>query len=53
MKLVELAIIDVLKNVENKCTFSIINFMKSKLRNQLITNVDLVIRMYAWDLFTL
>jgi hypothetical protein len=53
MKLIELAIVVVLRNVDDKHTFSTINFMKSKLKNQLATNFDLVVRMYAQDVFTL
>jgi hypothetical protein len=53
MKLVELTIVFVLRNVNDKHTFSTINFMKSKLRNQLTTNLDLVVRMYVQDVFTL
>jgi len=51
-KLVELAIV-VLGGVEDECFFSIITFTKSKLGNQLTTNMDLVVRMYAHDFFTL
>jgi hypothetical protein len=53
MKLIELAIIIVLGSVDDKHTFSTINFMKSKLKNQLITNFDLVVGMYVQDAFTL
>jgi hypothetical protein len=52
-KLVELAIVAVLGSVENELIFSTVTFMKSKLRNQLITNLDLVVRMYVQDFFTL
>ncbi len=52
-KLVELAIALILKSVEDEHAFSIVTFMKSKLRNRLTTNLDLVIRMYVQDFFTL
>jgi hypothetical protein len=52
-KLVELTIVVVLGSVEDECFFSIITFTKSKLGNQLIINMDLVVRMYAHDFFTL
>jgi hypothetical protein len=52
-KFVELAIVFVLRNVDDKHTFSTINYMKSKLRNRLATNLDLVVRMHAQDVFTL
>lgn len=52
-KLVEFAIVVVLGNVENECTFSTIIFMKSKLRNHLTTNLDLVVSMYVQCVFIL
>ncbi len=52
-KLVELTIVIVLGNVEDECTFSIVTFMKFKLNNQLTTNLDLMVRMYVHDFFTL
>jgi hypothetical protein len=52
-KLVELAIVVVLGIVEDELTFYTITFMKSKLRNRLSINLDLVVRMYAQDFFTL
>ncbi len=48
-KLVELAIILILKSVEDEHAFFIITFMKSKLKNHLTTNVDLVVKMYVYD----
>lgn len=47
VKLVEIAIVMVFGNVEDECTFSIMTFMKWKLYNQLTTNLDLVVCMYA------
>ncbi len=52
-KLVELTIVAILGSVEDERTLSTVTFMKSKLRNWLITNMDLVVRMYAKDFFTL
>ncbi len=51
-RLIELAIIMVLGNVEDERTFSTITFMKSKLRNQLTTHLDFVVRMYAQEFLT-
>jgi hypothetical protein len=47
LKLVELVIIMVLGNVEDERTFSIINFMNSKLCNHLIVHLDLVVNEFA------
>jgi hypothetical protein len=52
-KLVELVIVMVLGSVEDERTFSTLTFMKSKLRNRPTTHLDLVVRMYAQDFFTL
>jgi hypothetical protein len=46
-KLVELAIVIVLRGVENKCTFYTIAFMKFKLKNHLRINLNLVVNMYV------
>jgi signal transduction histidine kinase len=46
-KLIEFVIVVVLGSVEDERTFSIITFMKSKLRNLLTTNLDRVVKMYA------
>jgi hypothetical protein len=46
LKFVELAIIMVLGSVEDERTFSIMNFMKSKLHNHLTTHLHLVVRMF-------
>jgi len=43
----------VLGSVEDERTFFTVIFMKSKLRNRLTTNLDLVVRMYVHDFFTL
>ncbi len=52
-KLIELAIVVILGSVENEHTFSTITFMTSKLKNQLTINLDMAVRMYAQDFFTL
>ncbi len=52
-RLVELAIVMVLGNVEDERTLSTFIFMKSKLRNRLTTHLDLVVKMYTQDFFTL
>jgi hypothetical protein len=49
-KHVELAIVVIIRSLEDECTFSTVTFMK---KNQLTTNMDLVVRMYALDFFTL
>jgi signal transduction histidine kinase len=46
-KLIEFAIVVVLGSVEDERTFSIITFMRSKLRNLLTTNLDRAVKMYA------
>jgi hypothetical protein len=46
-KLIELAFVVVLRNVEDERIFSTITFMKSKLRNLLTTNLDRVVKMYV------
>ncbi len=51
-KSVELVIVMVLGSVEDERTIFIFTFMKSNLKNQLITHLDLVVRMYAQDFFT-
>ncbi len=48
-KLVEIAILGVMGSVEHECAFSKLNFMKSKLRNQLIICLDMVVRMYVQE----
>jgi hypothetical protein len=52
MQLVELAVIQVINNVDDERTFSTLTFMKSKLRNQLVGHLDIVIYMFAQDFFT-
>jgi hypothetical protein len=56
LKLVEIAIVMVVSNVEDEKIFSTISFMKSKLHNRLPTNLNLVVWMhtqkfYKWKTF--
>ncbi len=53
LKLVELAIVMVLGSVKDEKTFSIVNFMKSKLCNYLTFHLDLVIVMHAQNFYEL
>jgi len=52
-RVVELAIVMVFESVEDQRTLSTLIFIKPKLRNQLTTHLDLVVRMYTQDFFTL
>jgi len=45
MRLVELAIVQIIGNLEDENTF--LYFMKSKLRNQLATHLNITIHMFA------
>ncbi len=47
LKLMEIVIVMVVGSVEDERTFSIVNFMKSKLCNCLTTHSNLVVWMYA------
>jgi hypothetical protein len=47
-----MAIIQVISIVEDERTFSTLTFMKSKLWNQLVGHLDIVIRMFIQDFFT-
>lgn len=51
MKVVEIAHVQVLGTVEDERTFNSF-FIKSKLRNQLTTHLDLVVDMFAQDFYT-
>jgi len=52
-KLVEMALVHVLGNVEDEYTFSTLNFLKSKLRNNLEDHLQLVVGMFSQRIFTL
>lgn len=49
LKLVEIAILGVMGGVDHECTFSTLNFMKSKLKNRLTTCQDMVVRIYVQE----
>lgn len=49
LKLVEIVIFGVMGSVEHECTFSTLNFKKSKSRKRLITCLDMVVRMYVQE----
>ena len=53
MKVVEIAHVQVSTNVEDERTCSSLSFLKSKVRNLLTTYLDLVVRMFAQDYYTL
>jgi hypothetical protein len=44
---------NVITRVEDEKMFSTFTFMKSKLKSWLTTPLDLVVKMYAQDFFTL
>jgi len=45
--LVEIVIIHILGSVEDECTFSLVSFLKSKLRNNLDVHLQLLVGMYS------
>jgi hypothetical protein len=47
MKVANIAVTAVLGSVEDKCTFSTLKFMKSKLRNRLGGNLETTMRMFS------
>lgn len=53
LKLVKLVIVMVMGNPKDEKTFSIINFMISKLHNHLIVHLNLVVKIYAQELYKL
>jgi hypothetical protein len=53
LNLVEMAIFIVLNNVEDKRTFSIVSFTKSKLHNCFTVHLDLVVKRYAQQFYKL
>jgi hypothetical protein len=52
IKLVEIAIVQVLSSDKNNQTFNIVSFMKNKLRNSVSTHLDLCTRFFNQHLFT-
>ncbi len=53
MKVVELAMAQIMGFVEDERTFSTLTFMKSILQNRLCEHLDLVVRMFAQPLYTI
>jgi hypothetical protein len=47
IKIVEIAVTAILGSVEDKCTFSTLGFMKSKLRNRLTNHLDTTVKMFS------
>jgi len=52
VKLAEMAMVQIVGSVENEHCFFTLAFMKSKLRNGLITHLRLVVRMFAQWFYT-
>jgi hypothetical protein len=52
MKLIELAIVQVIGNVEDERTLSTLSLIKSKLWNQLVGHLNIAIHMFPQDFFT-
>jgi len=52
-KLVEIAMVEVLGFVEDERTFNNLSFMKNKLWNQLTTHLNLCVKMFSHNFFTL
>jgi hypothetical protein len=53
VKLVEMAIVQIVGNVKDECCFFTLAFMKSKLRNKLTTHLPLVVWMFAHQFYIL
>lgn len=53
VKVAEVIIVTVLGFVEDERTFSTLNYMKSKVRNNLDDHLDLVLRMFGQSFFDL
>jgi hypothetical protein len=51
VKLVKLAMVQVVGSVEDERCFSILVFMKSKLHNRLTTHLLLVVQMFVQDFY--
>jgi hypothetical protein len=52
IKLVKLAMVQIIGNVEDERCFSILAFMNSKLRNKLIIHLPIVVHMFAQQFYT-
>jgi hypothetical protein len=53
VKLVEMAMVQIVSGVEDECCFSMLAFIKSKLRNKLTIHLLLVVWMFAQRFYTL
>jgi hypothetical protein len=53
VKLVELAMVQIIGNVEDERCLSTLAFMKSKLHNKFTTHLPIVVRMLAHQFYTL
>jgi hypothetical protein len=53
VKVAEVVVVTVYGSVEDECTFSTLNYMKSKVRNNLDDHLDLVVCMFGQSLFDL
>jgi len=52
IKMVEIAVVQVIGSMEDEWCFSMFSFMKTKLRNQLTTHLDVVIHMFDSKFYT-
>jgi hypothetical protein len=53
VKSAELAMVQIISNMEDEKCFSTLAFMKSKLRNKLTTHLPIVVRMFTQQFYTL
>jgi hypothetical protein len=53
LKLVKIAMVQVLGSIKDKIYFSDLNFIKSKLHNWLTTHLNLVVKMFAQNFYIL
>lgn len=53
IKIVEITILQIIGLVEDELCFNAFNFMKTKLRNKLMTHLDLVVHMFGQKNYTL
>jgi hypothetical protein len=52
IKLVKIAVVQVLDVMKDERCFSPLSFMKNKLRNQLTTHLDVIIQVFAQRFYT-
>ena len=53
LKIVEVAVVAVLRSVEDKRTFNMLSYMKNKLRNHLNVHLPLVVSIHVQEFYTL